>query len=701
MAVVADELLLVVKTNVAQAMAGLEAVETKATGMGGKLKGAAALGGKAVLGIGVAAGAVAVGAGKMAMGFETSLATLQANAGFTAEEIDKIKGPIKDVSSEFGMATDAVADIAFMLKSAGMSADEAGANMGSVAKAVKSNLGEAADLAQLGAVAFANFGLDVSETMDVLNTAAGNAIVGPAEMGKAFQQLMGPSGAAGQSLQEMAKNTTVLTNAFGSAEFGATKYKAMLTKVLVPTKEAEGALADIGLSMDNFKNGMAESVSETLGVMKRRFNDIGVSDDEWIAKFFPDAEAFTGAAAILASESMTAISNAIDDSSGSLDKSWDTMAETGAVKMAQLKQSAMNLLLPLGEMIMTHVIPALTALIDWLGGLGDKAEGVGQFVKTAFETIKSIFTGLGDSAGGLSNIFQAFWDTLKEVWQGIVDFVGPLVEDMIGFIMGEVGELKEWWDAVWPALRETIEVVLGVIQRAWERFWPIIQERVEIVWNAIKAIISGALDIIKGLIQVVVNVITGNWGEAWEGVKRIVSGAVEIVVGVVTFLWEMVQSLFDQGIAMIATIWDGFWSLLGNAVTAAWEGVKNIVKGGVNSVLGWIEGLVNGAIGALNRLIDMANKVPGVNISKVSTISIPRLAQGGNVTAPGMAMVGERGPEILSLPKGARVTPLTEPGLGSFGGDTTIVVQVGDEEFAKFVLDKTGLSGARQARRMR
>jgi hypothetical protein len=40
------------------------------------------------------------------------------------------------------------------------------------------------------------------------------------------------------------------------------------------------------------------------------------------------------------------------------------------------------------------------------------------------------------------------------------------------------------------------------------------------------------------------------------------------------------------------------------------------------------------------------------------------LAEGGNVTAGGLSMVGERGPELLNLPKGASVTPLDKGGTG-------------------------------------
>lgn len=38
---------------------------------------------------------------------------------------------------------------------------------------------------------------------------------------------------------------------------------------------------------------------------------------------------------------------------------------------------------------------------------------------------------------------------------------------------------------------------------------------------------------------------------------------------------------------------------------------------------------------------------------------IPLLAKGGNVVSSGAAIVGEAGAELVELPQGARVTPLT------------------------------------------
>ena len=49
----------------------------------------------------------------------------------------------------------------------------------------------------------------------------------------------------------------------------------------------------------------------------------------------------------------------------------------------------------------------------------------------------------------------------------------------------------------------------------------------------------------------------------------------------------------------------------------------------------------------------------GFNIPTVSAPQIPYLKDGGTALEGGSAIVGEAGAELINLPKGARVTPLT------------------------------------------
>lgn len=109
-----------------------------------------------------------------------------------------------------------------------------------------------------------------------------------------------------------------------------------------------------------------------------------------------------------------------------------------------------------------------------------------------------------------------------------------------------------------------------------------------------------------------------------------------------------------------------------NAVSAAWgravglfQQVRNALNFGdaFRSLKDGFKIALNAIIGLWNRLEFKipALKVAGKEIfggASIGTPNLPYLAKGGMIRRPGAAIVGEAGPELVELPRGARVTPL-------------------------------------------
>ena len=60
-----------------------------------------------------------------------------------------------------------------------------------------------------------------------------------------------------------------------------------------------------------------------------------------------------------------------------------------------------------------------------------------------------------------------------------------------------------------------------------------------------------------------------------------------------------------------------------------------------------VESIINKGIGLINSAISLANKLPGVNVGKLKTLSLPRLAKGAIVDSPTIAQIGEDGREAV------------------------------------------------------
>jgi phage-related protein len=76
-----------------------------------------------------------------------------------------------------------------------------------------------------------------------------------------------------------------------------------------------------------------------------------------------------------------------------------------------------------------------------------------------------------------------------------------------------------------------------------------------------------------------------------------------------------------------------------------------------------IKGTLNRIIDRVNDAIDAFNGLPGPDIGHV-----PHLAAGTDFFQGGVALVGERGPELVYLPRGARVVPNTQTNALLAGG---------------------------------
>lgn len=192
---------------------------------------------------------------------------------------------------------------------------------------------------------------------------------------------------------------------------------------------------------------------------------------------------------------------------------------------------------------------------------------------------------------------------------------------------------------------------------------------------ALVALVATKGDEIQALLQSVDNFLQWVFAVDWTTVFGPVLGeALNVFFANVKNIWDSVKQVLDGIIDFIRGVFTGDWE-------RAWTGVKEIFGGifsGLKTVakapLNAIIGLVNTAIGGINGVIGTINKIPGVNIGTIG--KIPYLAKGG-ILSSGSAVVGEAGPELLTMSQGrAVVQPLTNNNTtnnSNYGGVTVNV----------------------------
>jgi hypothetical protein len=102
-------------------------------------------------------------------------------------------------------------------------------------------------------------------------------------------------------------------------------------------------------------------------------------------------------------------------------------------------------------------------------------------------------------------------------------------------------------------------------------------------------------------------------------------------------------------------IWDGIrgiFSGIGEYFSTVWNGIKRVFGSVISAIISGLNRFLSGVLAPINGVISGLNRIPGVDIPRVSVSipQIPSLAQGGIVSQPTLAMVGDnrRSAEVVA-----------------------------------------------------
>lgn len=139
-----------------------------------------------------------------------------------------------------------------------------------------------------------------------------------------------------------------------------------------------------------------------------------------------------------------------------------------------------------------------------------------------------------------------------------------------------------------------------------------------------------------------------------------------IIAGLIAGIWFLVKN-WDEVSVDLVTMWETlqekfgeFFENIAEKAVNVFNGIKETIKGSIN----WIIDRINWFINKANQLARSASVIPGVNLPMFA--NIPRLANGGIVNKPTVAMIGEAGPEAI--------VPLKKEKMSSGGVNVNITV---------------------------
>jgi hypothetical protein len=261
---------------------------------------------------------------------------------------------------------------------------------------------------------------------------------------------------------------------------------------------------------------------------------------------------------------------------------------------------------------------------------------------------------LGGNMRALGMLAPEFREMVKE-GASFDDIMAEIANTMGGASTTAANTTEGQFKRLGVAFNETKESIGAALLPAIEAVLPLLQSMATWAQNNPQAfmIIAGAL----GAIAVAIMAI--NVAMALNPIGAIVVGVIALIAGL-----ALAYQRFESVRTVVDLVFKGIKFYIGTTIEG-FKAMLNIVK----AVFNGIASAWNNSVGKIN--FKVPSWVPGIGGKGFDMPNIPMLADGGIVTGPTLALIGEAGPEA--------VVPLDRMG-GMGGNNVTIHVNGGDPQ---------------------
>lgn len=650
------------------------------------------------------------------------------------------------------------------LSKAGLSVNDtlaASKGVMSLAKAGQIDVADAATIAAQALNAFKLKGSDAGKVADVLANGANASATDIRGLSLGLQQSAAVASQFGVSLEDTVTTLGLFANRGMQGSDAGTSLKTMLISLANPSKKAANLMHELGINAydasgkfvgmrqlaQNLQNGL-KGLSEEQ--KQQALATIFGTDAFRAAAFLADsagksyddmskAVGRSGAAMDLAKAQNSGFNGALDNLKSTIEtvatdfgqkllpeltKIIKQLADSGAVEAFG---NILTALLPVLKMVAAGFVALKVAhVVGWFGQLSAKIKEAGSVIGALSTVLRTNPLGLIITAIAalipllidLENRFHIFSNAvewIKNAWNGMVEW-------FTGIFTGIGQALSNVWQAITTAfnnvtsfLQQWGPTILAIM------FWPFslliglvitFKDQIMAVLNALWGGISAGFQAVTSFIQTVFQVassvvmavwspIAGFFGGVWNQIRGIFSGVGNFFGAVFGWAANAASGALNSIIGVASGVYNAIASFFRPIGTVAGNMIGGTIRGVVNGIIGMVQNGLNSFISMINGAAGIINKIPGVHIPGIPHIGLPRLAFGAKNYAGGVTLVGERGPELVNLPKGADVYTATQTAnafrnsRGGGGGVTIQHMEIHNDVDAHNVIEQIGWRLAR------
>lgn len=431
------------------------------------------------------------------------------------------------------------------------------------------------------------------------------------------------TGMSTDSIQAWRKASEVAGVATDAMANASQKLTRNMDTMQLESNKGNKALKDLGFSLKDIENMDAD---ERMNVLTEAL--AGVDDKTERARL--GADIFAGSWKEIAPivDMGTEAMNKAKDSANIISEEDLKKANDFRISVADMKEQVSFFVTEIG----IKLLPILQSMFDWI------RENMPAIKKVA----ETVFDAIGSS----------------------ISFVVEWISKLIGWLSewrnksdGNLTEIKTMFLELFSAIREYIEAYINFAVKAWEMYGDDILGILKVLFDFIVDVFKTAIRIITDIFKVFAALFRGDWRALWDGLLSILETVLGLIWRTLQRAVDLILRLFGTDLATVKKKVSDIFNSIKDTVLGIFDTVVNRIKSAIQT----IKDLIDSVLGAYKKAKDtVSNFVSGAK-DKISNVIdgavgwIPGFVDGTDDAPGGLSIVGERGPELVNLPKNSQV----------------------------------------------
>lgn len=560
--------------------------------------------------------------------------------GNVSAKLQEMGSDLKKVSMDTGVATADLTDGLYQVVSAfGESADSV-RQLEIAAKAAKAGNATTTDSVNLLSAVTKGYGDTSAAAMQKASDLAFATVkLGQTsfpELASSMGQVVPLASTLKVSQEELFGAMSTLTGVTGGTAEVTTQLKATMQSFLSPGSEMAKALKKMG-----YESGAAALESEGLGDILNGLKESVNGDEVAFANLFSSVEAKNAVLALTGAQAddFATKTAAMADAAGIADEAFDTQTSSVAAMADKIKNAGSVMMTSLGEKALPYITKALDKVIDHLPAMEEAFDRVSSAVGPIVDTLlkkggelwsewQPVLSQIGSQfQTALSQALPFFTGMLTNFGQ-IVPYVQPVVTTFSGIIASILPVIGPIFEGISSVVADVFPVVAQIVQDAGgkiQRIFQIVadktgflQEIFAVAGPAISSVLSTAWSVISPILDVAITGI--------DIFASAIEWAFPYVQGIIQDVWSVLQPIIEG---------------IGAGISLVADAVQSVGEFFTGS--GTVPGNNSGPTG--NNVASTGN----------NPVPVGNNATGTSFWQGGYTMVGEHGPELMTVPTGSKI----------------------------------------------